>query len=48
MAEIHKIVPEILHRFDFKMAHDRPWKTHNATFNMQSDVICRFTRRTAA
>ncbi|KAF2710606.1 cytochrome P450 [Pleomassaria siparia CBS 279.74] len=48
MAEIHKIVPEILHHFTPRMAHDRPWKTHNATFVLQSDVICRFTRRTAA
>ncbi|KAF2801150.1 cytochrome P450 [Melanomma pulvis-pyrius CBS 109.77] len=48
MTEIFKVTSEILRHFTPEMAHDRPWKTHNATFVMQSDVICRFKRRTAA
>ncbi|KAJ8107714.1 hypothetical protein OPT61_g8679 [Boeremia exigua] len=43
--EMYKAVPEILRRFTVKMAHDRPWKTHNATFIMQSDVIYLEDRR---
>jgi hypothetical protein len=48
MAEIFKVTSEVLRRFTPKMAHDRPWKTHNATFVMQSDVICTLERRTVA
>ena len=46
LAEIHKIVPEILRHFDMHMAHGRPWKTRNAGFNKQSDVIVKLTART--
>jgi len=42
---MYKLVPEILRRFTVEMAHDGPWKTHNATFVLQSDVICRIRRR---
>ncbi|KAF2852622.1 cytochrome P450 [Plenodomus tracheiphilus IPT5] len=45
MAEILKIVPEVLHRFDFEMTHNREWKTQNAGFNMQTGMTCRFVRR---
>ncbi|KAF2132974.1 cytochrome P450 [Dothidotthia symphoricarpi CBS 119687] len=44
-SEMYKLVPELLHRFSIEMAHDQPWKTRNATFVLQSNVICRFTRR---
>jgi cytochrome P450 len=44
-AEMYKVVPEILRRFTVRMAHDQPWKTRNATFIMQSNVICRLERR---
>jgi hypothetical protein len=39
LAEIHKVVPEILRRFDIQMAHGREWKTWNAGFIKQSDVV---------
>lgn len=45
LAEIHKVVPAILHTFAVEMAHDRPWKTHNASFIVQTDVVCRLRRR---
>jgi cytochrome P450 len=45
MSEIQKIVPEIVRRFDFHMTHDGPWKTHNAGFNVQTGMTCRFRRR---
>jgi len=44
-AEMYKVVPEILRRFTVTMAHDQPWKTRNATFIMQSNVICKLERR---
>jgi cytochrome P450 len=44
-AEIHKVVPELLRHFDFEMAHDRPWKTRNAAFIKQTDVIVNVRRR---
>jgi hypothetical protein len=44
-AEMYKLVPEILRRFTVEMAHDEPWKTHNATFVLQSNVICKIKRR---
>jgi cytochrome P450 len=45
MMEIYKVVPEILRRFEFDLAHSGEWKTFNATFNMQKGVICKFKRR---
>ncbi|KAI4954248.1 hypothetical protein J4E91_001958 [Alternaria rosae] len=45
LTQIYKVTAEVLHRFDFKMAHDKPWKTHNASFNVQTGVECRFKRR---
>jgi hypothetical protein len=45
MTEINKIVPEILRHFEFEMAHDREWKTHNAAFKIQTGVECFLTRR---
>ncbi|KAJ4330396.1 Cytochrome P450 monooxygenase acrts1 [Didymella glomerata] len=44
-AEMYKVVPEIARRFVVKMAHDQPWTTRNATFIMQSNVICKLERR---
>ncbi|KAI4714964.1 hypothetical protein J4E89_000648 [Alternaria sp. Ai002NY15] len=45
LAEVHKLVPELLRCFDMHMAHDRPWKTFNAGFVRQSDVIVRLAVR---
>ncbi|KAF2709865.1 cytochrome P450 [Pleomassaria siparia CBS 279.74] len=45
LVEIHTLVPEVLRRFNLKMAHDRPWKLSNRWFHKQSDVIVRVTRR---
>ena len=45
LAEIHKVVPAVLRTFTVEMAHDRPWKTHNASFIVQTDVVCRLRRR---
>ncbi|KAJ4354716.1 hypothetical protein N0V95_003556 [Ascochyta clinopodiicola] len=36
MAEIYKIVPEILRRFTISMPQEREWKIFNATFNLTS------------
>ncbi|KAJ4382557.1 Cytochrome P450 monooxygenase acrts1 [Didymella sp. IMI 355093] len=47
-AEMYKVVPEIVHRFTVKMAHDQPWTTCNATFIMQSNVICKLEQRMKA
>ena len=44
-AEMYKVVPEILRLYTVEMAHDKPWKTYNATFVLQSNVICNVTRR---
>jgi cytochrome P450 len=44
-AEIHKVVPELLRHFDFEMAHERPWKTRNAAFIKQTDVVVNVRRR---
>jgi cytochrome P450 len=46
LTQIYKVAAEILHQFTFEMAHDRPWKTHNASFNVQTGVICKLKRRT--
>ncbi|CAN9293602.1 unnamed protein product [Alternaria alternata] len=47
LTQIYKVTAEVLHRFDFEMAHDRPWKTHNASFNVQTGVECKFKRRSS-
>lgn len=44
LTEIHTLIPEILRHFDFKMAHDRPWKTHNFWFHKQTDVVINLKR----
>jgi hypothetical protein len=48
MMQLFKLTAEVLRRFDFAMAHDRPWQTFNATFNMQSNVVCTFMLRRPA
>jgi hypothetical protein len=48
MTEIMKVVPEIIHRYDFQLTHDGVWKTHNAAFNVQKGVTCRFQKRDVA
>ncbi|KAF1979975.1 cytochrome P450 [Bimuria novae-zelandiae CBS 107.79] len=45
LAEIHKLVPAMLRTFTVEIAHDQPWKIHNASFIVQTDVICRLKRR---
>lgn len=45
MTQIYKVTAETLRRFDFEMAHDRPWKICNCGFNVQTDVVCRFKKR---
>ncbi|KAH6213187.1 hypothetical protein HBI40_217160 [Parastagonospora nodorum] len=45
MTEILKITPEIIRRFDFELTHDGEWTTHNAAFNVQHGVTCRFRKR---
>lgn len=45
LTETYKIVPMILHRYDVKMAHDKPWTTQNAAFCFQTGVECNLRRR---
>ncbi|ENI02074.1 hypothetical protein COCC4DRAFT_202931 [Bipolaris maydis ATCC 48331] len=45
LTQIYKVTAETLRRFTFEMAHNRPWKVHNCSFNVQTDVVCRFKRR---
>jgi hypothetical protein len=45
LAEVHKVVPEILRRFHLEMAHGREWKTWNAGFIKQSDVLVNLKAR---
>lgn len=45
LTQIYKVTAETLRRFTFEMAHNRPWKVHNCSFNVQTDVVCRFERR---
>ncbi|KAF2819337.1 cytochrome P450 [Ophiobolus disseminans] len=45
MAQVHKVTPEIIHRYDFRLTHDGDWKTTNAAFNIQTGVTCKFSRR---
>lgn len=39
------MVPEVLRRFDLKMAHGRPWKIRNAGFVKQTDIIVHVVER---
>jgi hypothetical protein len=48
MAEIQKITPEIIRRYNFQLTHSGEWKLHNAAFNFQTGVTCRFQRRQLA
>jgi cytochrome P450 len=45
LAEVHKVVPEILRWFHLEMAHGREWKTWNAGFIKQSDVLVNLKAR---
>lgn len=45
MAEIYKIVPELLRRFEIAMPEDRRWTAHNASFTLTSGVVCDIKRR---
>lgn len=45
MAEIYKIVPEVLRRFTISMPEGMEWKTFNASFNLTSGVVCDIERR---
>lgn len=45
LTQIYKVTAEIVRRFTFEMAHERPWKVQNCSFNVQTDVVCRFKRR---
>ncbi|KZM20678.1 uncharacterized protein EKO05_0007187 [Ascochyta rabiei] len=45
MAEIYKIVPEVLRRFTISMPQERVWRTFNASFNLTSGVVCEIERR---
>ncbi|KAH8730154.1 pisatin demethylase [Phaeosphaeriaceae sp. PMI808] len=45
LSEMYKAIAEILRRFDMEMAHQREWKTCNAGFVTQSDVIVNLTAR---
>ncbi|KAF2728074.1 cytochrome P450 [Polyplosphaeria fusca] len=46
LAQMHKLLPEVLRRFNVQMAHDQPWKTRNSFFIKQSDMIVKVSRRT--
>ncbi|USP76766.1 uncharacterized protein yc1106_04040 [Curvularia clavata] len=45
LVEIHKLIPELLRRFDMHLVHDKPWRTQNAGFIKQKDIIVRLTPR---
>jgi cytochrome P450 len=45
LAEIHKLIPELLRSFDMQMAHNRSWKTRNGGFVRQTDVIVKLAVR---
>ncbi|KAF2622216.1 cytochrome P450 [Macroventuria anomochaeta] len=45
MAEIYKIVPEILRRFTISMPPEKEWTAFNASFNLTSGVVCKIERR---
>ncbi|KAF2864810.1 pisatin demethylase [Massariosphaeria phaeospora] len=45
LIEMHKLIPEVLRHFCIEMAHNRPWKTRNAGFVKQKDIIVNLTTR---
>ncbi|KAH7084025.1 cytochrome P450 [Paraphoma chrysanthemicola] len=45
LTQVYKVTAETLRRFDINMANDQPWKIHNASFNVQTGVICYVTQR---
>lgn len=45
LAEVHKLVPDVLRHFELELSHDRPWTTNNLWFNKQEDVLVRVKRR---
>ncbi|OSS43452.1 hypothetical protein B5807_11814 [Epicoccum nigrum] len=45
MAEIYKIVPELLHRFKIDMPQEREWSAFNASFSLTTGLVCELERR---
>ncbi|KAI1300897.1 cytochrome P450 oxidoreductase [Xylaria venustula] len=46
LAEIHKLVPEVLSKFKFEMWNeDAQWKTHNFWFCKQTGLVVKVTKR---
>ncbi|KAF3036927.1 hypothetical protein E8E12_005397 [Didymella heteroderae] len=45
MAEIYKIVPEMVRRFEISLPDERKWTAHNASFNLASGIVCDIRRR---
>lgn len=45
IAEIYKLMPEVLRHFALELAHSQPWKTNNRWFNKQSNIVVRLKRR---
>ena len=45
MAEIYKIIPELLHRFKINMPQEREWSAFNASFSLTNGVVCDLERR---
>ena len=44
--ELSKLVPELVLRYDIKLADPRhDWTTSNGWFVQQKDYLCRITRR---
>jgi hypothetical protein len=42
---VYKLIPEILRKFEMRLASDRPWKTRNVGFVHQTGVIVRLRAR---
>ncbi|KAB8068606.1 cytochrome P450 [Aspergillus leporis] len=40
LVEMHKIVPQLLREFEFRLHQGRPWKTRNVWFVQQENFIC--------
>lgn len=45
MAEIYKIIPELLHRFRINMPQEKEWSAFNASFSLTNGVVCELERR---
>lgn len=45
MAEIYKLVPELLRRFELSMPPEKQWVAFNASFNLTSGIVCGIRRR---